>query len=326
MPTHLTRQESSSSNDAFAGFELWHYTPSIAAAIIFIILFITLTSYHTFLIFRRRTWFCIPFVIGGLFESAGYIARALAHSTTNQQNLGIYIVQSLGLLLAPILFAASIYMILGRLIRVLQAESHSIIRVNWLTKIFVGGDIFCFMVQGGGGGLLAKAETRAQVDTYNNIILGGLILQILVFVVFIITALIFQLRLHRNPTPASLDGPLGAHSALSTGGRLTNLTWQKVMLGLYASSLLILIRNVFRVIEYGMGWDSYLLAHEWLLYVFDGLLMVLVLAICIVWYNPEISKGSRKAVANVKRYGAQDSLESAVGMVQPVKGGERMWS
>ena len=69
------------------------------------------------------------------------------------------------------------------------------------------------------------------------------------------------------------------------------------MLGLYCTSLLITIRNLFRVIEYGMGWTSYLLEHEWPLYVFDGLLMVLVLVICIMWYNPEIAEGNKKTAA-----------------------------
>jgi hypothetical protein len=58
--------------------------------------------------------------------------------------------QTLLLLLAPTLFAASMYMILGRMIRLLDAEAHSLIRTKWLTKIFVGGDILSFLVQSGG--------------------------------------------------------------------------------------------------------------------------------------------------------------------------------
>ena len=312
----LPRQDNttSSADDAWADFKLWHYTPSIAAAAIFVVLFSGLTGYHTFLIARRRTWFCIPFVIGGFFEIVGYIGRIISHN--DMESTGPYIIQSLGLLLAPILFAASIYMILGRMIRVIQGEQYSIIRVNWLTKIFVGGDIFCFMVQGAGGGLLSTADTKSQIDMYNNIILGGLILQILVFVLFITTALMFQVRMHRRPTAAALDGPLGERNG-TVSGRLGRLTWKKLMLGLYASSVLITVRNLFRVIEYGTGSDGYLLTREWPLYLFDGLLMVLVLAICIMWYNPEISKGNRKAAAAAAARGYEvHSMESGDGMVQ----------
>jgi hypothetical protein len=46
----------------------WPYNPSIAAAIIFALLFGAFTIFHAFRLFRTRTWFCIPLVIGGLCE------------------------------------------------------------------------------------------------------------------------------------------------------------------------------------------------------------------------------------------------------------------
>lgn len=61
-----------------------------------------------------------------------------------------YIIQSLLILLGPALFAGSIYMVLGRLIRVLDAQDYSLIRVKWLTKLFLLGDILSIFGQGGG--------------------------------------------------------------------------------------------------------------------------------------------------------------------------------
>lgn len=61
-----------------------------------------------------------------------------------------YIIQSLLTLLGPTFFAASIYMILGRLIRYLEADAYSMIRPKWLTKFFLLGDILSFFAQGGG--------------------------------------------------------------------------------------------------------------------------------------------------------------------------------
>lgn len=61
-----------------------------------------------------------------------------------------YVIQSLLTLLGPSFFAASIYMILGRIIRLTDGERHSMIRSNWLTKIFVLGDVLSFFVQSGG--------------------------------------------------------------------------------------------------------------------------------------------------------------------------------
>lgn len=61
-----------------------------------------------------------------------------------------YVMQSLLILLAPAFFAASIYMVLGRIIHLVDGEAHSIIRAKWLTKIFVGGDVLSFLAQSSG--------------------------------------------------------------------------------------------------------------------------------------------------------------------------------
>lgn len=54
------------------------------------------------------------------------------------------------ILLAPPLYAASIYMTLGRLIRYLDAEVISVVPTRWLTGIFLTGDIVAFVMQAAG--------------------------------------------------------------------------------------------------------------------------------------------------------------------------------
>lgn len=58
--------------------------------------------------------------------------------------------QSLFLLLAPTLFAASIYMELGRILDLTDGDSRSPVRRKWLTKVFVLGDTLSFLTQSGG--------------------------------------------------------------------------------------------------------------------------------------------------------------------------------
>lgn len=64
--------------------------------------------------------------------------------------MGPYIQQTLLLLLAPALFAASVYMMLGRIVVLLDAEHLCIIKKKWLTKLFVCGDVLSFTVQAAG--------------------------------------------------------------------------------------------------------------------------------------------------------------------------------
>lgn len=102
-------------------------------------------------------------------EIIGYGGRAAAHNATGE--LGPYIIQSILTLLPPVLFSASIYMVLGRVIRAVQGEQYSLIRPGILTKVFVTGDVASFFIQGGGAGILAMGNSNA--DTGEKIIVGG---------------------------------------------------------------------------------------------------------------------------------------------------------
>lgn len=62
----------------------------------------------------------------------------------------LFINQTSLILLAPALYAASIYMILKRLIIILDAQRYSLVKVHWLTRFFVGCDVFSFLTQGAG--------------------------------------------------------------------------------------------------------------------------------------------------------------------------------
>lgn len=48
------------------GYYLWKYVPSLAAAAIFILLFLVATAFHAWKLHTTKARFCIAFVIGGL--------------------------------------------------------------------------------------------------------------------------------------------------------------------------------------------------------------------------------------------------------------------
>lgn len=62
MDTLATR---ATGNDVL-NFKYYYYEPSMSAAIIFVVLFAFSTSLHFYQMLRTRTWFMIPFVIGGI--------------------------------------------------------------------------------------------------------------------------------------------------------------------------------------------------------------------------------------------------------------------
>lgn len=131
-------------------FKLYHYTPSLDAAIIFIICFSICAILHTWRTAHlenipKKNLLLHSCPHGALCEHGtkprhlfkliiltvevvGYIGSAVANSYPLA--LGPFIIQALLILLAPPLFAASIYMVLGRTIVLFQAEHHSIIPVK----------------------------------------------------------------------------------------------------------------------------------------------------------------------------------------------------
>lgn len=48
------------------GYYLWKYIPSLAAAVIFLLLFVVATGYHSWKLHKTKARFCIAFIIGGI--------------------------------------------------------------------------------------------------------------------------------------------------------------------------------------------------------------------------------------------------------------------
>ncbi|KAL4979001.1 RTA1 like protein-domain-containing protein [Aspergillus desertorum] len=243
--------------EPYAGdYYLWEYIPSLPASVIFLLLFLAATLFHCWKAWKARARFCIPFCTGGLFEVIGFGARAAC--TDNTGELMPYTLQSVFILLGPVLYAASVY---------IHAEKYSLIRITRVTKTFVTGDIVSFLVQGSGAGLMASS--RSMASTAKGVIIAGLLIQIAVFGFFMVTSVVFHKRMRRCPTSFSMSRNDG-----------NGVSWKEHLYPLYAVSLLIMIRSVFRVIEYAMGQKGYLLAHEWPMYVFDAVLM---LGVMVIW-------------------------------------------
>jgi hypothetical protein len=198
----------------------------------------------------------------------GYGVRAGAHSKTGK--IMPYAVQNMFILIAPALFAASIYMVLGRIIRGLNAHKHSLIKPTKLTRTFVLGDVLSFMIQGGGAGM-SVIQNASLAKWAERIVILGLVVQIVIFGLFCAVSVVFHRRMNHEPTAESIG---------------TIIPWESTLYMLYIVSLLIMIRSIFRIIEYAQGYTGYALSHEWTLYVFDTLLMWLVTVI-YTWRYPD---------------------------------------
>jgi hypothetical protein len=121
--------------------------------------------------------------------------------------------------------------------------------------------------------MLAKASSDSGVKLGQNIITGGLGIQVLFFGLFIAVAGIFNYRLRAVPSLRS---------------KQLSVPWQSYLYVLYGASFLIMIRSVFRIVEYVMGQDGYLLDHEIFLYIFDAVLMFSTMVLFNVYHPSRI--------------------------------------
>jgi hypothetical protein len=102
----------------------------------------------------------------------------------------------------------------------------------------------------------------------NNIVIAGLIVQVIIFGLFVIAAAVFHSRLRKQPTAKCHTTP-----------------WKKHMMSLYLVSILIFVRSIVRVVEYAQGHTGYIMVHEIFLYIFDSLVMWIAMAV-MNWIHP----------------------------------------
>ena len=100
---------------------------------------------------------------------------------------------------------------------------------------------------------------------------AGIVIQILWFAFFVVVALSFNFRLHREPTARSRDTP-----------------WKRHLRALYIASIFIMIRSIVRMLEFIQGHGGYIISHEAFLYIFDAVLMLIVMIILNVVHPSEV--------------------------------------
>jgi len=138
--------------------------------------------------------------------------------------------------------------------------------------------------------MLSQAKSASDQERGQNIIIVGLIVQIIFFGFFVIVSMIFHRRITQSPTTASLN---------------TLLNWQRYLWVLYVASILIMVRCVYRVIEYIQGQEGPLMSYEAFAYVFDALLMFLVIVLFAIFHPsqavpPPGSKIDDTELANIR--------------------------
>lgn len=176
------------------------------------------------------------------------------------------------IIVSPALLAAQDYMIVGRMMSFVGPES-SVISHTVITKLFVIIDIICVITQGAGTSILSGSDvpTMDQVNLGRAVLIGGLVAQIVSFLIFVVIAIAFDLKAQKT-----------------IGAQLNQL--RPLLTAFYISAVLIIGRSIYRAIEFGTidfgseDVQGYLWDHEWPFYVLDAVPILIATVLFNVVY------------------------------------------
>ncbi|KAF3398150.1 Protein RTA1 [Penicillium rolfsii] len=259
------------------GSSIYFYDPSLAACIIFTILYLLPFIYHFHLSviapWKRkssRAGYFVPVMIGAAIEVVAYAIRAA--SVKKPDNIGLYAISATLIVIAPVLVCASLYILIGRLIQSTEKEPALLfgkVSPAWIPRVFVTSDILSFLTQASGSGIASSNDWEGtQKDVGVGVLIGGLVLQLATFALFLVIVIWFDMK----SKPSSHGG------SMEHGVRL-------VLNGIYVSGLFIMVRLIYRVIEFSMGMNTYTWTHEWPLYVLEAAPMFIAM-VALGWYHP----------------------------------------
>ncbi|KAK6812550.1 hypothetical protein RU639_011697 [Aspergillus parasiticus] len=257
--------------------EFYPYNPSQTAGYAFMAIFGITTVAHIILMFPYKAAYFIPLILGGICETFGYYGRAWSHN--NRTLISSWALQQMLILCAPPFVAATIYMVLGRIIRAFDAEHLSPMRPKRITVLFVLNDVFCFFTQLGGAGVQITGDAKVM-DIGRKVVIVGLVFALVVFLVFVWIAWVFHRRLAAEPTKVAAANP--------------DLNWRRYMWAIYVSCLFLMVRNLVRLVEFGAV-KSALNQQEAYIYVFDAAMMFLSMAVLVFWHPGLLIKKARRA-------------------------------
>jgi len=244
---------------------VFHYHPSIPVAgvaggvysLVALLLFIVLI--------RSRTWWGLCLPIGTIAEAAGFITRIFLIKHPN--TMGLLIVSQILIVCSPAAFLAFNYVLVGRLLKVRIGGHHSPIRSDRLSTIFVISDVSTFMIQAAGSSLMSKSSSTSVGQ---KIWLVGLILQACSYFVFCIVLGYIHWSIRKDHKISGRED------------------WWKLLYILYLSSIFIIIRCVYRIIEAAQGnavaGTGVLMTHEIYFYLLDTLPLFIAISIYIPFW------------------------------------------
>ncbi|KAI0735120.1 RTA1-domain-containing protein [Earliella scabrosa] len=256
------------------------YVPTLWVCITFIALFGVSTFAHTVQSFYFRMRWLLPTAsLAGIMEVIGWSARLW--SSINPANHDPFIMQISVTIMAPSPLVGALFICFEKVL-VRLGEQYSRLRPQWYTRIFLTCDVISLITQGVGGGLAGSADSgdREQVDLGGNIMLGGIVFQMVSITVFVALMVEYFIR-YMTDRPVRQLKNVAVDASVETltppGRGELNMRMQLMILGIWLNTLFLFIRSVYRTIELIDGFDGKITQTQIYFNIFDGAMIVLAM-------------------------------------------------
>ncbi|KAF2802692.1 sphingoid long-chain base transporter RSB1 [Mytilinidion resinicola] len=253
---------------------IYGYYPSLGGNAFFAAFFGLALLVQLFQGIKWKTWtFMIGLGFGTFAECVGYIGRIIMNN--NPYSQAGFNMQIVCLIIAPAFITAGIYLTLKHLV-LSFGEEHSWIKGVWYTRIFIACDILSLVLQGAGGGTAATANPgSSMLNTGSNLMLAGIVFQVVVLVVYGTCLTEYLLRVYRNR--ASL-----APSAIELAHKQP---FRLFMGAVFVAYIMILTRCIYRIPEMSGGWRNPIMQNQAEFIVLDGV-MIVIATLALTIFHP----------------------------------------
>ncbi|KAM0749135.1 RTA1-domain-containing protein [Meredithblackwellia eburnea MCA 4105] len=274
-------------------FQNYGYTPSIIMSAVFLALFAISTSWHLYQTLQRKSLlFMLCMVVGGLVELIGWGGRVW--SRYDPYGSG-YIMQVCCLVIGPTWYSAALYALLALVIGTI-APNRSPLSPKMFKIFFITADVFSLVLQGAGGGIAATATTQSMGHAGSNLMLSGIVIQLVVMLIFVSYGAWFFSRSRRE--------------AEITGNKVD---W--LFFGIALSSLMIIIRGCYRTAELSGGFNGRL-ARDQDTFLLDAI-PISIATFAVNFWHPCRLLPTEAEVAGLPKVYSETTLnqgEQAIGM------------
>ncbi|KAJ2897988.1 putative rta1 domain protein [Zalerion maritima] len=265
----------------------YQYDPSTEAAIVVAVLYGLSFGASVFQTIKDRAWAWLVMSLAIGMELVGFIFRI--KSSKDVSDRIDYIIQFCLIILSPVLMAAAIYVIFGRVVFHIVPQHARSLKLLWIpprfvTPIFVGFDVIALFLQTIGAIMVSSTQAtdgnaKEKMNRGKDLAMSGIAVQMAAFGLFTIVAARFQFtskRFAHDVTQKLLMEP-GEKTASVPGSRnKIKPNWRVILFSINLSCVLILLRSIYRMIEFDEGKTGETASHEWYMYVFDVVPMLIV--------------------------------------------------